>query len=325
MTVRTDERRVTEKGAEQGYVLAPGEGERLAAAGIELTFKALAGDTHGKMLVGEYVAPPNFPGPPAHWHRETVEVFYGLEGRVTITVGEKQVEVEPGTVVYLPTGVPHSFANETEEPARFLFLATPAGLGEYFFKVGELVATEPKWPPEDPEKRQQIGALARQSDQLPPDTAPEGARKPVVHRPGTGQPISLRGSTLNFVTDDENSGEKLTTLIYEGAADVQGPPPHYHKETAEVIYMLEGTISVEMAGRQMVADPGSFVYIPPNVVHSWSNSGGEPVKFLGFGLPAGLEGYFKEMKAVLEEGPPDMSRVAALGERYDQYLVEKPG
>ena len=321
--VETNVRRVSEK---EAYVLAPGEGERISAVGVTLTFKALGGDTDGRFLASEYVAPPNFPGPPPHWHRESEELFYILEGTVTMQIGDETVQAEPGTTLYVPTGVVHRFANETDREARFLFFAAPAGLGEYFFKLADLIAVEPKWPPDDPEKRQAVGSLAREYDQFPPDTAPAttGAQ-PIIQRPGEGETLSIRGRTLNFVTSEEKGEGNLTTLIYTAASANEGPPPHHHKETAEAAYILEGAMTFDLEGKEAEAGPGSFVYIPPNVVHSWTNSGGTPIKFVGLALPAGLEGYFREVKAVIESapaGPPDMDKIAAIAKRYDQYMVE---
>lgn len=329
MLATIDVKRVNENGQEEGYVLGPGEGERLSAVGVEMTFKALGGDTDDEFIFVEYEAPPNFPGPPPHWHKEAIEAFYVVDGTVTLTIGDEEVKVGPGTTVYVPTGVVHSFANESDEPARFVFLAAPPGLDEYFFKLMDMVAAEPTWPPEDPEKLKAVGALAREYDQYPPETAPEdGDGQAIIHHPGTGNPVTLMGNVFHFITDTENTDGQLATLLYEGTSEVQGPPPHYHKETAEVGYMLEGTITLRLGDRDVEAGPGSFFYIPPNLVHSWSNSGGGPVKFLGFGLPAGIEGYFSEMVELMKNEsswpPEDMGKVAALAQKYDQYMVKQP-
>ena len=325
MLNQTNVKRVREQ---DGYVLQPGEGERLSAVGVELTFKALGGDTDDNFIFIEYEAPPNFPGPPPHWHKETTEVFCILEGNVNLTVGDEEVEAGPGTIIYVPTGVVHSFANKSDEPARFVFVATPPGLDEYFFKLMDLVAEVPEWPPDDPEKRKAVATLAREYDQYPPGTAPKnGPGKAIIHKPGDGTPLSVGGQHLNFITDAEKTGGQLTTMVYEGSADAQGPPPHYHKETAEVVYMLEGAITFNLAGRELEAGPGSFVHIPPDVVHSWRNDSGEPVKFLGFALPAGLEGYFYGLMEMMQQEPTwppeDMSKIAKLSEEHDQYMVKQ--
>jgi hypothetical protein len=40
----------------------------------------------------EYTAPPNFSGPPPHWHKVMTEIFYVVEGAMTFRVGEQTLE-----------------------------------------------------------------------------------------------------------------------------------------------------------------------------------------------------------------------------------------
>lgn len=79
----------------------------------------------------------------------------------------------------------------------------------------------------------------------------------------------------------------------------------------------------------MQAGSGSFFSIPPNVVHDWTSAGEEPVKFMGFALPAGIENYFFELMEVMEsapEWPPDdPSEIMAIGRKYDQFPAKGPG
>jgi quercetin dioxygenase-like cupin family protein len=54
-------------------------------------------------------------------HTNTVEhEQYVLRGRASITVGQEQVEVTAGDVVFIPAGVPHSYHAEGQEPFEFL-------------------------------------------------------------------------------------------------------------------------------------------------------------------------------------------------------------
>jgi mannose-6-phosphate isomerase-like protein (cupin superfamily) len=129
-------------------------------------------------------------------------------------------------------------------------------------------------------------------------------------------------------TVGQDTDGQVATLLYEGGAGVSGPPPHYHKETAEVGYVLEGSITFHLEDRDVEAGPGSFFYIPPGLVHSWSSHGDKQVKFLGFALPAGIENYFLEIVELMEREPSwppeDMSKIAALGRKYDQYTAKGP-
>jgi mannose-6-phosphate isomerase-like protein (cupin superfamily) len=78
----------------------------------------------------EVRAEPGSPAPPAHVHREHVESFYVLEGKLTVTTGGRELSAVAGSWVQIPRGVPHSFAPNGTAGARFLDVHTPSyGLG----------------------------------------------------------------------------------------------------------------------------------------------------------------------------------------------------
>ncbi len=52
--------------------------------------------------------------PPRHVHHREDEAIYVLEGEITFYVGGETYEAGPGTFVFMPRGVPHSFTFETD-------------------------------------------------------------------------------------------------------------------------------------------------------------------------------------------------------------------
>ena len=76
-----------------GAVLhGPGDGERIAAGSAsEILIKATSDDTGGSLFLSESTIEPGFPGPPLHRHRELHDMFYVLEGTLTVEVdGERR-------------------------------------------------------------------------------------------------------------------------------------------------------------------------------------------------------------------------------------------
>ncbi|NJN43326.1 MAG: cupin domain-containing protein [Anaerolineae bacterium] len=130
-------------------LLPPKAGETWSALGVTLTYKLIGAETDGQWLVLEYSAPPNFPGPPPHWHKITTELFYVLEGTLSFRVGEQTLNAGPGGFAYVPPGTVHGFSNPTDAPARYLLITSPAGLENYFIELAEMVKNEPQWPPKD--------------------------------------------------------------------------------------------------------------------------------------------------------------------------------
>lgn len=58
-------------------------------------------------------------------------MFYVLEGRLTLRLGDQQIEAEPGTFVCVPPGEAHTFSNRSESPVRFLNFNAPGGWEGY--------------------------------------------------------------------------------------------------------------------------------------------------------------------------------------------------
>lgn len=146
-------------------LLAPDGGKTISAVGVTMTFKTVGNQSDGQWLTLEYSAPPRFSGPPPHWHKVTTEIFYVLEGTLTMRVGGESIEAGPGGYAFVPPGTVHAFSNPGDEPARFLLVASPAGLEDYFAELGELIKNEPQWPPKDMSK---VGVLMAKYDTFPP-------------------------------------------------------------------------------------------------------------------------------------------------------------
>lgn len=84
-------------------------------------------ETTGGMLSMAEVTVRKGGEPPLHVHSREDELFYVLDGEVLLQRGMSRIEAGPGTSVWLPRGVPHGFAVQTET-ARLLNQYTPAGL-----------------------------------------------------------------------------------------------------------------------------------------------------------------------------------------------------
>jgi mannose-6-phosphate isomerase-like protein (cupin superfamily) len=61
-----------------------------------------------------------------------------------------------------------------------------------------------------------------------------------------------------------------------------GPPSHRDRALHDMFYVLEGTLTLRLADREIEAGPGSFACVPPGVVHSFRNDSDGPVRLLNF-------------------------------------------
>jgi quercetin dioxygenase-like cupin family protein len=105
------------------------------------TFRVLddGTSTDGRIGIVECVLDPGWPGPPQHVHREHDETFYVLEGRVRYASGAEEFVAEPGDLVTVPAGDPHTFGNaDPDRPARLIGSCSPARFIDFFRKLAVL-------------------------------------------------------------------------------------------------------------------------------------------------------------------------------------------
>ena len=113
----------------------------------------------GRFSVVEFTAPAG-DMPPLHRHDRDHELFYVLEGHLTLHQPGRRVEAEAGNAVFGERGVAHTYQVSDDGPARFLVIASPAGFESFVAEVARpaerLRLPEPSAP--DPEKLAAIAA-----------------------------------------------------------------------------------------------------------------------------------------------------------------------
>src|SRR4249919_2132325 len=113
-------------------------------SGWLLTFLATGEETRGQFALMEQVARKGNV-PPRHIHHREDETFYVVEGEMTFFVGDQTIKAAPGTMVFAPRDVPHSFTIDSEQ-VRLLVMVAPAG-AEGFFKACSVPASSMTLPP----------------------------------------------------------------------------------------------------------------------------------------------------------------------------------
>lgn len=98
--------------------------------------------TRARVMLVEMRIPAGL-GVPLHVHSREDETFHVSEGRVRFGVGAQEFVASPGTTVFAPRDLPHSFRAAEGGPARMMLVITPGGLEAMFRQLGELGAGPP--------------------------------------------------------------------------------------------------------------------------------------------------------------------------------------
>jgi oxalate decarboxylase/phosphoglucose isomerase-like protein (cupin superfamily) len=127
----------------------------IAGGALQASLKVGKGDTSVASTF-EVVVPPGF-DVGAHVHAAAEELFYVLEGELDLLAfeptvrssgdwhewvsssGDRYFQGGAGSLMFVPTGCPHAFANTSAKPARMLFQAAPSGHEDYLEELAALL------------------------------------------------------------------------------------------------------------------------------------------------------------------------------------------
>ncbi|HEY5770725.1 MAG TPA: cupin domain-containing protein [Terrimicrobium sp.] len=123
-------------------ILAPGEGRAYPMGRIGAVFKADGPETQSHYSISEWWLEPNTKGPGPHAHPED-DIFYVIEGTMSILVGKEWTHAAKGSFVLVPGGVIHDFENRGSTRAGVLNLFIPGSFEPHMPNVVRWFAEHP--------------------------------------------------------------------------------------------------------------------------------------------------------------------------------------
>ena len=113
----------------QPIVIPPDSGRVLNFLGV--THKLTHQHTGGASFLFEFEFGPEG-GNSLHVHRYEDEVVYVLEGAIQIRLANSSLQTVAGGVAHLPKTIPHALYNPLNVPSRYLAIAIPGGMENFF-------------------------------------------------------------------------------------------------------------------------------------------------------------------------------------------------
>jgi mannose-6-phosphate isomerase-like protein (cupin superfamily) len=129
----------TDPGRTGVSVTGPEEGEELLPLPTRMRILEDGQHTGHRLGIGEITVAPHTDGPPQHRHTRHDEGFYVVSGTARFTVGGKSCDAPAGTLVMVPPGAPHTFANPGDQPLVLLNTFTPDLYVRYFRDLHDLI------------------------------------------------------------------------------------------------------------------------------------------------------------------------------------------
>jgi quercetin dioxygenase-like cupin family protein len=138
--------------------------------------------------------------------------------------------------------------------------------------------------------------------------------------------------SIRFIQTTKDTKGELLDMESTYESKSTEPPPHYHPFQQETFVVLEGEMTVRVAGRLKILRPGDRLEVRKNVVHSMWNDSGKKVVMNWKVQPALETEYFLENSMGLaadgKTGPsglPGILQTTLLGRRFSHvFRLAKP-
>jgi mannose-6-phosphate isomerase-like protein (cupin superfamily) len=131
-------RSTTVSDAASRYLIGPGDGLSLFnPLGGQMIVKVRDEVTAGAYSIHDNVILAGAKGPRPHLHRRHDELFYVVEGVLTVRVGSETVTAPAGSFVVIPKSVLHQPSNPSPDPVRVLLIFSPGGMDTFFAEAAE--------------------------------------------------------------------------------------------------------------------------------------------------------------------------------------------
>lgn len=129
----------------------------------------------------------------------------------------------------------------------------------------------------------------------------------------------LGGDVTQILRGEHSNGELAALEAINGPGE--GPPLHVHTREDETVYVLEGEFRWKLGDELSVTGPGSFVFIPRGVSHTWQVIGEGDGRMLVTFFPAGMEGFFDRLSSMTEF---DLDTFSAAAAEHGMEVVGPP-
>jgi quercetin dioxygenase-like cupin family protein len=113
-------------------IIQPGEGTEYEWSSDHIFVKTIGNLTDGRVSMVEDTMKPGF-HLGRHHHKQMTEIFYILEGELTMIFDDETVVASAGTTINIPPNVWHEA--KSENGAKMLSIFSPAGFEDYLAQM----------------------------------------------------------------------------------------------------------------------------------------------------------------------------------------------
>jgi mannose-6-phosphate isomerase-like protein (cupin superfamily) len=127
-------------------------------------------------------------------------------------------------------------------------------------------------------------------------------RQPLIIAPGGGRHYSMGRMSAVFKADNAETQSGYSISEWWLEPNTRGPGTHAHSDE-HVFYVIEGTVSVQVAGQWTDAARGAYIVLPGGTPHDFENRGVTRAGFISINVPGGFENMMPRLVEHFAEHP----------------------
>lgn len=139
-----------------------------------------------------------------------------------------------------------------------------------------------------------------------------------------GKHVNILGIPMRIRIHGRDTGGVIS-VVESHDVPGGGPPPHIHHCEDETFQILEGDYEFMVGGKTILAKPGTTLFAPRGVPHTYRYLGMTPGRLMCIITPSGFEGFFEEIGAMSPQQQQDIPRVIETGKKYGLEILPPPG
>jgi mannose-6-phosphate isomerase-like protein (cupin superfamily) len=144
-------------------------------------------------------------------------------------------------------------------------------------------------------------------------------QQPVAIPPGSGKVLKSLGVTHKLTSTQTGGAFYLCEAVF---APESGSPLHIHHYEDEVIHVLEGAIDIRLDKEKLHTPVGGIIHLPKKIPHALQNPLKIPLRIMVYAIPGGLENYFDEVDAALQNDSFNNEVHAKISRKYGLEWLE---
>ncbi|WP_020499247.1 cupin domain-containing protein [Sciscionella marina] len=203
-------------------------------------------------------------GPSLHYH-QVDQLYYLVSGSTQVQLGEGVHHAGPGSLVFIPAGLPHCNWNDGSDSETHFEIIVPA--------------PSPVWP---------IVYFVDGPGEVPAEHRTDRSGY-VMSAEAAESTEPMPGFRMTPLATPATGSEHIVVSMAEVEPGHGGPGTHIH-DFDQYYLVLDGELTVEVALEKHVVGPHSLVILPAGVPHRQYNEGAGSEKHLAIITPVPAQG-----------------------------------